>query len=83
MGPSYRNEQRFTGLQGGGNPLWEFKESDHCLYCEREVQDGIVKVVLFNGWIEDKAIGSGQESNEIMTASSLLAEYLIERRSST
>jgi hypothetical protein len=83
MGDRYQNDQRFKPLQGNGKPLWEFKEFDHRLYCVREVQDGIVRVVLLNGWVKDKAGRSRQEANEIVTAKNLCAEYLNERRRAT
>jgi hypothetical protein len=82
MGERYRNEQRFTALKGSAKPLWEFKEFDHRIYCVREVQNGVVTVVLLSGWVKDKKGRNRQETNEIATAMSLYAEYLNERKGS-
>lgn len=78
IGSSYENHQRFTPLRGAGKPLWEFKESDHRLYCHRRSVGKYVEVVLFNGWVKDKAGKTDREDREIAKAQSLLEEFLSE-----
>lgn len=74
-GASYQNHVRFKPLRDPGKPLWEFKESDHRLYCLRTVEGKCVEIVLLNGWIKDKEGRSKQEDNEIERAVNLLREY--------
>ena len=80
MGSTYVNDQRFRPLHGRGKPLWEFKEHDHRLYCFRSVIPGSssVVVVLFSGWVKQKAGRSGIEDREIEKAMSLYNEFLSE-----
>ena len=80
MGARYYNSQRFKALTGNGKPLWEFKEHDHRLYCERSVDGENVSVVLLNGWIKDKKGKSKRERNEVATAQTLLGECIAERK---
>ena len=80
MGAEYYISQRFKALIGDGKPLWEFKEHDHRLYCERRVIDGKrVSVVLLSGWIKDKKGKSKREKNEVATAQTLLRECIADR----
>jgi hypothetical protein len=59
-------------------PLWEFKEHDHRLYCFRKQQGSRVDIILFNGWIKDKAGKSIEEGRHIGTALAYYAEYIAE-----
>lgn len=75
MGAAYYIHERFKPLHGEGKPLWEFKHSQHRLYCERtELPDRCVRIVLLSGWIKDKAGKAQQEAREIKTAKALLTE---------
>lgn len=76
MGAEYEQYQRFRALHGEGRPLWEFKQHDHRLYCAREVSGMSVVVVLFNGWVKDKAGKSDEERREIARALGLYGEYM-------
>lgn len=62
-----RNPQRFKAID---NPLWEFKEHDHRLYCLRKPEGKHVYVVLLRGWTKDKR--GRQEAREIALARSYL-----------
>jgi hypothetical protein len=76
MGSKYYNRERFKALIGDGRPLWEFKEFDQRLYCYRECNGGVAKVILLNGWEKQKSGKSKEEKAHIETAQRLLAEYL-------
>jgi hypothetical protein len=75
LGGDYQNDQRFKPLRGPGRPLWEFKEHDHRLYCQRIVIQGwSVRIVLLNGWIKDKEGKTQEEARKIEIAHRLLTE---------
>jgi hypothetical protein len=75
IGAAYYIHERFKPLHGEGKPLWEFKHSQHRLYCERiELPGRCVRIVLLNGWIKDKAGKAKQEPREIKIAKTLLTE---------
>jgi hypothetical protein len=78
QGASYCNHQRFWPLQGGGKPLWEFKEHDHRLYCYRRAVQDSVAVVLLRGWVKDKRGKTIKENHEIEKALALYLEFLSE-----
>jgi hypothetical protein len=79
MGSEYENHQRFTPLRGRGKPLWEFKEHDHRLYCFRRVlQARAVLIVLFGGWIKQKAGRTDKEDREIERAMQLYNDFMNE-----
>ena len=60
-----RNPQRFKAID---NPLWEFKEHDHRLYCLRKPVGNHVYAVLLHGWTKDKS--GRQQAREIARARS-------------
>jgi hypothetical protein len=75
QGSLYENHQRFRPLHGKGKPLWEFKEFDHRIYCNRSVVEQTkVEIVLLSGWVKDKAGKTGKEDREIEKALGLLGE---------
>src|SRR5580704_18108849 len=74
VGSAFHNGQRFKALQKKGKPLWEFKESDHRLYCARLVKGSHIIVVLFNGWVKDKNGRTEREDREIIKALDLFEE---------
>ena len=76
MGASYYNSQRFKPLKGKAKPLWEFKEFDHRLYCNRCVSGKRVDVVLLNGWVKDKRGKTEAEQRAIATALRWRNEFL-------
>jgi hypothetical protein len=79
MGSEYENHQRFTPLRGCGKPLWEFKEHDHRLYCFRQVlQARAILIVLFSGWIKQKAGKTEREDREIERAMQLYKNFMDE-----
>jgi hypothetical protein len=78
QGSAYENHQRFTPLGGNGKPLWEFKEADHRLYCHRHPVGEYLEIVLFNGWVKDKAGKTEREAREVARAKNLLEEFLFE-----
>lgn len=80
MGSSCHHGQRFKPLKGKGDPLWEFKEHDHRLYCVRNVNGSFVEVILLSGWSKDKEGKSKEESVQIESAMLLYQEYLEEER---
>lgn len=70
------NPQRYKPLIGNGKPLWEFKEHDNRIYCERLVIDGNkVLITLFNGWSKDKEGRTNRENTEIAKAQTLYLEF--------
>lgn len=79
-GATYCNQQRFKPLHGDGKPLWEFKESDHRLYCYRQVvPPNKLFVVLLNGWVKQKKGKTDMEEREIKRAMDLYAEFMKEQ----
>ena len=80
LGAAYCNEYRFKPLHGDGKPLWEFKESDHRLYCHRKITSpNILLVVLLSGWIKQKKGKTDKEQREIQKAMDLYGEFLEEQ----
>jgi hypothetical protein len=79
MGAPYCNHQRFKPLHEDGKPLWEFKESDHRLYCHRQVlQANALFIVLFNGWVKQRKGKTDKERREIEKAIQLYQQFLAE-----
>lgn len=79
VGSKYENQQRFCPLSGRGQPLWEFKEFDHRIYCARQAyENGSVQIVLLSGWVKDKAGKSAEEDNQIQRAQTLYQEWMNE-----
>lgn len=76
QGASYRNPERFRDLHGAGRPLWEFKQFDHRLYCDRRATGQFIVVVLFNGWVKQKRGRTDVENREIERALGLYQEFL-------
>lgn len=73
--------QRYKPLTGDGKPLWEFKEHDGRLYCERLIFDeDKVAITLLNGWTKDKKGKTRREDTEIIKAQNLYQELRGERR---
>jgi hypothetical protein len=78
-GATYIISQRFKPLMGAGKPLWEFKEHDHRLYCFRKVEPpNSVIIVLFCGWIKQKAGKTDRENREIQHAQLIYSEFINE-----
>jgi hypothetical protein len=68
--------ERYKPLTGDGKPLWEFKQHDDRIYCERLVVGGNkVLIMLFNGWTKDKAGRTRREDIEIVKAQNLYQEF--------
>jgi hypothetical protein len=79
VGSKYENQQRFRPLSGRGQPLWEFKEFDHRIYCARQAhENGSVQIVLLSGWVKDKAGKTAEENNQIQGAQTLYQERMNE-----
>jgi hypothetical protein len=73
------NPQRYKPLGGDGKPLWEFKEHDNRLYCDRVVvEDNKVAITLFNGWTKDKEGRTRREDSEILKAQNFYLEFRAE-----
>jgi hypothetical protein len=78
-GSIYYNHQRFKPLHEYGKPLWEFKESDHRLYCHRHVlAANALFIVLFNGWVKQKKGKTDKEHREIDKAIDFYRQFLQE-----
>src|SRR5580704_2961681 len=78
-GANYCNHQRFKPLHDNGKPLWEFKESDHRLYCHRQVlAANTLFIVLFNGWVKQKKGKTDREHREIEKAIEFYRHFLLE-----
>jgi hypothetical protein len=79
LGASYCNHQRFKPLHEYGKPLWEFKESDHRLYCHRQVlAANTLFIVLFNGWVKQKKGKTDREQREIEKAIEFYKQFVHE-----
>lgn len=79
MGKAYEFRERFTPLSGVGKPLWEFKEHDARIYCERiAFGNGSVQAFLLLGWTKDKAGKAREEPIRIKAALAIYQERLTE-----
>ena len=69
-----------NNFTGRAQPLWEFKEHAHRLYCLRQVlRDSIfVNIVLFYGWAKKSIARTEKEDREIRKAVDLYNEFLQE-----
>jgi hypothetical protein len=74
------NPQRYKPLSGDGKPLWEFKEHDNRLYCDRSVfEENKVAITLFNGWTKDKEGRTRKEDAEIIKGQNLYQDFRLEK----